>query len=414
MTIERNVPPPKPKPKPKPAKPKVKPKVKPKAKAEHPQFKPKKLAATDGKGLAETAKTALPGEIKAKARDGAADKPEVVAPVKDWKDHITSLPGHRESPGGIGSTEHAGLDIGVPQGTPVQAAKAGKVVFAGDGGGYGNLVVIQHEDGKFAKYAHMSSINVKEGQQVAAGELVGKVGSTGNSTGPHLHFEVREGSPDGKILDPVAFLEGADEVPVIGGGPGQSAVGESHSPAARVTGGGSGSPSHASHATGDVSRALSSPGFSGHLADIQGGGAKDLLAKLERYGITHEWLMQLLEEMNVPPEEREKMIALILAVIKQESGGNQGARSPVGATGLMQLMPGTAAGLGVNPNDPKDNVRGGVKYLLQQLKAFGNDIPKALAAYNAGPGNVQKYGGIPPFSETQNYVKNISATLGLA
>ena len=137
-------------------------------------------------------------------------------------------------------------------------------------------------------------------------------------------------------------------------------------------------------------------------------------SKLAAYGIDQEWMRKLLEEMGVPESEMEKMMTLILGVIQQESGGDANARSPVGATGLMQLMPATAAGLGVNPNDPKDNVRGGVKYLLQQLKAFDNDIPKALAAYNAGPGNVQKYGGIPPFAETRNYVAKITQNIGLA
>lgn len=356
-----------------------------------------------------------PKPAKAQARDGASEAagPKVVAPVKDWKNNITSHVGPRESPGGIGSTDHKGIDIGVPTGTPVQAAKAGKVVFAGDGGGYGNLVVIDHGDGKFTKYAHLSKINVQEGRTVEAGELVGAVGSTGNSTGPHLHFEVRGGSPDGTVLDPIAFLEGAEEVPVVGGGGGYSAIGDG-----RSTGVGFGSSSGAGlprglPSAGGVSGALSNPGFSGNLADIKAGGASEMWGRLAQYGITQEWLMELLKEMGVPPEEMEKMMALILAVIKQESGGSATARSPAGAMGLMQLMPGTAAGLGVNPNDPKDNVRGGVKYLLQQLKTFGNDIPKALAAYNAGPGNVQKYGGIPPFAETQDYVRNITKTIGL-
>lgn len=95
-------------------------------------------------------------------------------------------------------------------------------------------------------------------------------------------------------------------------------------------------------------------------------------------------------------------------VIRQESGGNPNATSPVGAQGLMQLMPGTAAGLGVtNAYDPRQNVEGGVKYLKQLMEQFGGDLTKTVAAYNAGPGAVMKYGGVPPYAETQNYVKRV-------
>nr|WP_086492712.1 lytic transglycosylase domain-containing protein [Novosphingobium panipatense] len=103
--------------------------------------------------------------------------------------------------------------------------------------------------------------------------------------------------------------------------------------------------------------------------------------------------------------------ALFEAVVWQESRWNEAARSPVGARGLAQLMPGTAAQMGVNPGDPMANLEGGARYLRMQLDAFGGDIEKALAAYNAGPGRVQKAGGIPRIRETQAYVAAIMARL---
>ena len=98
---------------------------------------------------------------------------------------------------------------------------------------------------------------------------------------------------------------------------------------------------------------------------------------------------------------------LVSAVAEVESGGNQNAVSSAGAIGVMQLMPDTAAELGVNPYDMKSNVEGGAKYLREMLDTFDGDVKKAVAAYNAGPNAVKAYGGVPPYAQTQNYVTNV-------
>jgi len=122
---------------------------------------------------------------------------------------------------------------------------------------------------------------------------------------------------------------------------------------------------------------------------------------------------KIMQESGVDPYEiaRQEGIdpELMLRVIQQESSGNPNAQSKKGAFGYMQLMPGTANDLGVDRTDPADNMRGGARYLRQQLDEF-HTVPLALAAYNAGPGNVSKYGGIPPFKETINYVSRITGT----
>lgn len=116
---------------------------------------------------------------------------------------VTSGFGGRYSPGGVGSTYHEGIDVAVPEGTPIRAAASGTVIMASYNGGYGNYTCVDHGSGLSTCYAHQSSFSASSGQSVDQGQVIGYSGNTGASTGPHLHFEVRI---NGSAVDPMGYL----------------------------------------------------------------------------------------------------------------------------------------------------------------------------------------------------------------
>ena len=124
-------------------------------------------------------------------------------------ERISSHFGNRASPGGIGSTNHKGIDIPAPTGKPIISVKTGIVESAGRMGGYGNCVVVDHENGFKSLYGHMSAITCNAGDRVKPGDVIGKVGSTGWSTGPHLHFSLIK---NGTYIDPEPFFTGKENV----------------------------------------------------------------------------------------------------------------------------------------------------------------------------------------------------------
>jgi murein DD-endopeptidase MepM/ murein hydrolase activator NlpD len=173
-----------------------------------------KMAGAGGIGMAEMFEKQLAG----KGAPVAAHMPMQMPPTTNAIPPVELEPGKLAMPtigrlsSGYGvridpihhaQSMHPGLDLAAPAGTQVTAAAAGKVTHAGPAGTYGNLVTIKHANGLETRYAHLSSVDVQKGAEVLPGTPIGKVGSTGRSTGPHLHFEVRQ---DGKLEDPKGYL----------------------------------------------------------------------------------------------------------------------------------------------------------------------------------------------------------------
>lgn len=150
-----------------------------------------------------------------------------------------------------------------------------------------------------------------------------------------------------------------------------------------------------------VTAAPNEVSFSNVLERAQRVQTGEPVGKLENSGEVAQMVQTAAQRYGVDPK-------LALAVAQTESSLSPNVVSSAGAVGVMQLMPDTAASLGVqNPYDPRQNIDGGVRYLKQMLNSFNGDVKKAVAAYNAGAGAVQKYNGIPPYSETQNYVAKV-------
>lgn len=136
-----------------------------------------------------------------KPRPPAAEEKRYAAPVSADIGTRYGKPGSSWSSG-----YHTGVDFPVPTGTSVKAVAGGRIVSAGWGGAYGYQIVLRHDDGRYSQYAHLSALAVRDGQRVTAGQRIGRSGSTGNSSGPHLHFEVRTGPGYGSDIDPLAYL----------------------------------------------------------------------------------------------------------------------------------------------------------------------------------------------------------------
>lgn len=175
------------------------------------QAKAAQAQAVKAEKAAAAKKAAAVKAAQAKKAAQAAAKKKAsswVKPVQSYK-----LSASFAQNGGMWASKHSGQDYAVPTGTPVAATHGGTVVKAGPNGGgdgpaYGNAIVIKHGNGTYSQYAHLSSVNVKVGQVVKTGQKIALSGNTGNSSGPHLHLEIRTTPNYGSAIDPVKFLRG--------------------------------------------------------------------------------------------------------------------------------------------------------------------------------------------------------------
>lgn len=258
---------------------------------------------------------------------------------------------------------HDGIDFAAPLGRTVRAAADGRVTFAGTYPDGAVVVRILHGGGSETEYGHLKAgLALSVGDHVRAGDAIGRVGLTGNTTGPHLHFELRDG---GRPIDPQPWLRAGrlPEAPV--------------STAARVD---SSVVPVASGVTA-LTRFDAVAGDIPFAAEIRTGAIKAGIDPL-----------------------------LLASLVRAESGFRPRAVSRAGALGLTQLMPDTARSMHVkDPFDPATNVAAGARYLAHNLELYGR-VDLALAAYQAGKGAVRAAGGIPDSPTTRNYIHTILRT----
>ena len=256
---------------------------------------------------------------------------------------------------------HPGIDLATRAGTPILAAANGTVIFAGRQSDGAVVVKIRHDDGYVTLYGHLNpDLDVKVGDRVSRGQEIGKEGSTGRSTGPHLHFGLY--TKAGKAVDPTPFLKSGRLPDTL---------------------------------------TLASPSSVSDAGSTSWESSASVLARFDAVASKIPYAGQI----------RAAAIAngidplLLAALVSNESNFHANSVSGSGAKGLTQLMPKTASGMGVsNPFDPQQNLDGGAKYLALQLKRFGR-VDKALAAYSKGPGTVWRAGGVP--TSAKAYVSRV-------
>lgn len=265
--------------------------------------------------------------------------------------------------GGIGTTNHGGVDLAAPTGTPIAAALGGNVTTAGWYGGYGNAVVIDSGNGIDITYGHMSQVLAQVGQNVAKGSQIGLVGSTGNSTGPHLHFEMHQ---NGSRIDPQPYIEGAS---VTAGSPLATAIQNAYASKMGLSGADSGNVSY----------------------DISAGAA--------------QWTPQVLQALQMLGQPAS-LLQGVLYAIENESGGNPNALNDWDSNaaagdpsrGLLQTIGSTFnayrnPSLSANIYDPLANIYAGLNYMIQRYGSVDAVVTPRLGGwygYAKGTDNADK------------------------
>lgn len=297
--------------------------------------------------------------------DTSSMNPEQIAyPLIGTMGTQTSWFGPRESPGGIGSTNHGGVDLAAPTGTPIAAALGGTVTTAGWYGGYGNAVVIDSGNGIDITYGHMSQVLAQVGQNVAKGSQIGLVGSTGNSTGPHLHFEMHQ---NGSRIDPQPYIEGAG---ISAGNTLMSVIQNAY----------------------NLKKGLASIMSLGNVNyDISAGAA--------------QWTPQVLQALAMLGQPAS-LLQGVLYAIQSESGGNPNAindwdsNAAMGdpSRGLLQTIGSTFnayrnPSLSPNIYDPLSNIYAGLNYMIQRYGSVAAVVNPRLGGwygYATGTENARK------------------------